>query len=263
MQGSRYELKYLIDEDRAAGVRDFLRSYLVPDEFADPDTNSYPIHSLYLDSHDLALYRGTMDGLKNRFKLRIRFYDGDASHPAFLEIKRRDSDVIRKQRAAVTRQGAGQLLANYWPDASQLIDRRPKSVAGFHDFCMLSRAIRALGCVYVSYQREAYVSPDSNELRVTFDRGLRAGRYQVPDPIAPPASSERSPLNGVVLEIKFTDRFPRWMHDLILVFNLTRRPFAKYITCVQTMGEYQMRLALAGDGCPARICAPPGRGMCG
>ena len=43
---------------RAGDVRDYIRSYLVPDEHADPAAgNSYPVHSLYLDSPALMLFR--------------------------------------------------------------------------------------------------------------------------------------------------------------------------------------------------------------
>ena len=95
-QTSRYELKYIIDERRAGDVRDYIRSYLVPDEHADPAAgNSYPVHSLYLDSPALMLFRSTVDCLKNRFKLRIRFYDDDPAHPVFLEIKRRLAELER------------------------------------------------------------------------------------------------------------------------------------------------------------------------
>ena len=36
LQASRFELKYVIDEQRAHGVRDFVKNFLEPDEHADP-----------------------------------------------------------------------------------------------------------------------------------------------------------------------------------------------------------------------------------
>ena len=62
--------------------------------FAFVKTGSDTITSLYLDSSALHLYRQTVQGIKNRFKLRIRFYDDNPGNPAFLEIKRRVTDVI-------------------------------------------------------------------------------------------------------------------------------------------------------------------------
>ena len=97
---NRYEFKYIVTECRAAAVRDFIRSYLEPDPYADPEQgNSYFLSSLYLDTPDLALYRQTATGEKNRFKLRIRFYDNDPESPALLELKRRVTDTVLKDRA--------------------------------------------------------------------------------------------------------------------------------------------------------------------
>lgn len=239
-QASRYELKYIIDEPCAAAVRDFCRAHLVPDEHADPNQgNSYPVHSLYLDTSGLTLFRSTVDGLNNRFKLRVRFYDDDPRHPAFLEIKRRLTDVICKERAAVTREGVRLLLEGKWLDASHLSagDKHGKAVAALHNFCRTCHAIAARGCVYVSYNREAYVSPDSDRVRVTFDRCIGAAHYRPVPSLTPPAVEASAGVHGVVLELKYTDRFPDWMRELVLARNLVRVPMAKYVACVQAVGS--------------------------
>lgn len=76
LQFQRFELKFLIRDDIARGIRDFVASYLAVDEFgADMPDLAYPIHSLYVDSEDLRLYWDTVNGTKNRYKLRVRFYD--------------------------------------------------------------------------------------------------------------------------------------------------------------------------------------------
>jgi hypothetical protein len=240
-QASRYEWKYLIDESCAAQVRESLRGFLVPDEHADPaQDNSYSVHSLYLDTPGLTLFRSTVDGLTNRFKLRIRFYDDDPGHPAFLEIKRRLTDVVCKERAAVTRAGVRLLLEGKWLDPSHLVglDQRGQAAAALHNFCRTCNAIGARGCTYVSYQREAYVSPDSDRLRVTLDRGLHAGHYRPATDVAPPAAAMPVPIGGggTVLELKFTDRFPDWMRDMVQSLNLVRVPMAKYVGCIQALG---------------------------
>ncbi|HYV29851.1 MAG TPA: VTC domain-containing protein, partial [Candidatus Binatia bacterium] len=102
MQHSRFELKYLINEPTAERVRDFVRCYLAMDEFGVGKPNySYPVHSLYLDSDNLEIYWRTVNGDKNRFKLRLRYYSDHPDSPVFFEIKRRMKDVILKQRGGV------------------------------------------------------------------------------------------------------------------------------------------------------------------
>jgi len=242
LQASRFELKYIVDECCAAGVRDFVRSYLEPDEYADPNKgNSYRISSLYLDNSDLFLYRQTVVGEKNRFKLRIRFYDDNPKGPAFLEIKRRVTDVILKEREKVTREGVLQLLDGKSPDRSWLMANNGDPTAGkaLLNFCNLCDDIGAAGAVYVSYQREAYVSPNSNSIRVTFDRQLLGSLYEQGTPLSLPtegASPRIGNGDNVILEMKFTDRFPMWMRDLAHAFNLSRTSVPKYVHCINTMG---------------------------
>src|SRR2546423_2235929 len=90
LQLQRFELKYVINEQTARAVRDFLAAYLDVDEFGATQPNfSYPVHSLYLDSEALNLYWHTINGNKNRYKLRLRFYDNNPTSPVYFEIKRR------------------------------------------------------------------------------------------------------------------------------------------------------------------------------
>ena len=59
-QLQRFEVKYLVEEDMARALRQFVRCYLGPDEFAANAVDcAYPVHSLYLDSPDLTLYAAT------------------------------------------------------------------------------------------------------------------------------------------------------------------------------------------------------------
>ena len=109
---SRYELKYLLSNSTALRVRQFVRQYLELDEYGQgqPDL-TYPVHSLYLDSDDWTLYHRSLNGDKNHFKLRVRYYDERPTTPVFFEIKRRMKDVILKQRCGVKRGGETDVLA--------------------------------------------------------------------------------------------------------------------------------------------------------
>ena len=89
MQQQRFELKYLINEDVARAARDFVSSYLEIDEYgATLKDFSYPVHSLYLDSESLHLYQTTINGDKNRYKLRLRYYDNRPDAPWIFSVPR-------------------------------------------------------------------------------------------------------------------------------------------------------------------------------
>lgn len=244
LQRNRFELKYLVDEQCARALRDYGRSYLVPDEHADPANNySYPIHSLYLDGPGYALYYGTVHGLKNRFKLRIRYYDDNPAHPVFFEIKRRVNDVILKKRAAVKRSSVMRLLAGHWPEAADL--HKPDDSRAFEalrHFLDLRNRVQADGRVIVSYKREAWVTPYDDSVRMTFDRDLLSTRYDAGNLVCGDFDHAIRPdLGAVVLELKFTDRFPTWMRDMVRVFNLQRCSVPKYVHCLQALRPREYR----------------------
>lgn len=132
------------------------------------------------------------------------------------------------------------VLAGYPASPSYLFGNKApstKTLDALDEFCLLRDRIGAAGCTYVYYHRQAYVSPDSNSVRVTFDRQLEGGIYVPGTDLAIPRDSARPKLEGVVLELKFTDRFPMWMEQLCEDFNLKRTSVPKYVQCVDALRE--------------------------
>jgi SPX domain protein involved in polyphosphate accumulation len=247
LQTNRFELKYIVHPDLVPQIREFIRPQLALDEFARPELgNAYEIHSLYLDSPDLALCEATVQGHKNRFKLRVRFYDENPANPVFFEIKKRVNDIIQKERAAIRREAVLRLLNKKWPDPSDLIEPNAKNFATLERFCSLRDLLNADGRVFVSYVREAYVSPNDEQIRITFDHQLQASHYDRTLRMFQIHAWHQPRVEGVVLELKFCDRFPFWMHELVQEFNLQRTVMAKYVACVETQRLAGPRLTSAG-----------------
>jgi SPX domain protein involved in polyphosphate accumulation len=229
MQSSRFELKYVISEVEARRLREYVRSFLDMDEYCvgRPDF-SYPVHSLYLDSAGMKTYWDTINGNKNRFKLRIRYYTDEPEAPVFLEIKRRMNNCIKKQRAAVRRDSVRAVLAGQLLSAKSLLSSHPKHLVAMQNFCRMVQEIQAQPKVHVAYLREAYLPRTDNSARLTMDRQVRSE----PDPGARLSTQMRNPIHvwgdAVVLELKFTDRYPNWFRDLVQTFNLRQCGAAKY-----------------------------------
>ncbi len=246
-QVNRFELKYIISERLVPGIREFIRPYLELDEYARPElSGNYQIHSLYLDSPGLALCMATMHGHKNRFKLRIRFYDDDLLNPVFFEIKQRINDIIKKDRVAVRRSSVVRILETNWPETDDLMQYTPKNFASLNRFCSLRNVLQADGRVFVSYLREAYVAPCDDQVRVTFDHQLTASHFDRELRLIPIPTWLQPQVPGIVLELKFCDRFPCWMNQLVQEFNLERTVMAKYVACVETQWLTGPRLAQVG-----------------
>lgn len=263
LQRSRYELKYIIQETAAREIRAFARNHLMPDPFADPAAGyAYHIYSVYLDSPGKSLMNQTLEGLKNRFKLRVRFYDAQPDHPVFFEVKRRVNDVIVKVRAKVRREAADRLMYAHraWPDRSDLAN--PDDDRGFTalaKFCQLRDKIGGVPSVLVGYTREAWCAPEDDSIRVTFDRGLEAASYDAERTFRLDRDESwvkptlRSP--GVVLELKFTDRFPNWMRQMVQTYNLSRTSMPKYVTCALAMAPTGSAMVRELDAARALVAA--------
>lgn len=236
MLARRFEYKYIVTEQQARKIYEFVRIYLEPDQYTPEGyTEGYPVHSLYLDSPDLHTCNATLEGHKNRFKLRVRFYDEDPSHPVFAEIKRRDGVVILKQRAMVQRKYIDDIVQGAPPSRDHLFRDDAKNWKALYEFCRLRDLLMARPSAYTSYVRAGYEPRGANTVRVTLDRKIRAGDF------AGSVSAidvEKWPLiylPGVVLELKFTDRFPNWMHELTQIFDLKRGSMPKYVECVSLL----------------------------
>jgi len=253
LQAQRFENKYMVHEATALAAREFVRGYLELDEFGEGKAGfSYPVHSLYLDSPDLRLFHQTINGDKNRYKLRIRYYDDEADSPTFFEIKRRCNNTISKQRGMVRRDAIPAILSGEVPLQSHMLSKKSKDLESVRRFAEHVRELRAYPVAHVAYMREAWVSPRDNSVRVTFDRDVLWDL----DPTNNLFVGMNNPVsvfgNRVVLELKFTNRFPDWFGDLVRVFNLMQCGAAKYAEGLQLADEdLVMRTAhLAHQGIP-------------
>ncbi len=238
LQATRFELKYRVHADAALRMRDFVRAYLVPDEYSEgkPDY-SYHNHSIYLDSDDLQLYWDVINSNKNRYKLRIRYYDDGPDTPVFFEIKRRMNDAILKKRAAVRRSAVEQLLAGQLPEAHHLFSPGSKSLDAIQEFCYLKEDLRASPKVHVAYRREAWVSVADNSVRVSFDREVCSAPHSTGKPTTRIENYSMPFAPDVILELKFTGRFPNWFREMVEVFGVMQLGAAKYADGVHQLGE--------------------------
>jgi hypothetical protein len=242
LQLQRFELKYVTTESLAITAREFVRAYLSMDENGVGKPNfSYPVHSIYIDSDDLILYRHTTNGDRNRYKLRIRFYDDRPDSPVFLEIKRRADNAILKQRCPVRRTGVERILQGRLPNASDILSTDPKHICALERFVQYVSELGAMPKAHVAYQREAWISPHDNSIRVTMDRDVRFDAK----PNAVFTTELRNPVSvfgdNVVVEIKFTGRFPVWFSDFVRSFGLKQRSAAKYADGVDLFGIHKLK----------------------
>lgn len=239
LQPQRYELKYLVREEMTWAMRDFIACFLELDDFSVGQPNySYPIHSVYLDSDGMHTHNATRNGDKNRFKLRLRYYNDKPGSPVFFEIKQRIDNSILKQRCPVKRDAVPLLLSGQLPDQDHLLSSDPRHLVALQRFTYLQQQLGARPKLHNNYQREAWVSSGNNSIRVTFDRNIYIEPYFGNQAIVPLTRARHIYSDFVVLELKFTNRFPNWFRDMVERFDLMRSTASKYSGGVETFGEW-------------------------
>ncbi|MEX0719791.1 MAG: polyphosphate polymerase domain-containing protein [Balneolaceae bacterium] len=238
LQEQRFELKYIISEQKAQSMRYFVQNYLTIDAYgATQPRRSYPVHSLYLDSPSFQTYQDTINGNRNRYKLRVRHYEGDKKGSVFLEMKRRYDRVISKKRAEIPREHLEDIMYGHLPTMDHLVQKTDKQLDSLRYICRLINMLNAKPQVHVAYYREAYELENSNSVRITFDRDVRTEyvkNLRLSTDLAKPISVFR---NNVILELKFTNRYPHWMNEMIQIFELRRESAAKYVDGLNRMNH--------------------------
>jgi hypothetical protein len=239
----RYEMKYVISESKAVSIARFIEPYLKLDRYCRSQPGAaYPIVSLYLDSDNLQLCMESLRGHLKRFKLRVRSYSDDPDRPQFFEIKRRANTIIIKSRARVMSQDVTALLSGQYVPP---LRNYKTEVDALKQFQLYMKSVTAKPKVLIRYMRRAYESDTENRLRITFDRQLAYKVSNDPKVLLGGRGWQHSSitLGNVILEIKFTGRYPAWLGRMVQYFNLRHQSMSKYATSMK-------------KACSLRFCAP-------
>ncbi|MEZ4598143.1 MAG: polyphosphate polymerase domain-containing protein, partial [Chloroflexota bacterium] len=245
---ARYEFKYLIQPDRVAGIRDRTRMYCEPDAYGEQGV--YEVNSLYLDDVDWSLARQTLDGVRQRQKLRMRTYGWTADDPVFCEIKGRLGTSILKTRALVDRPTAFE-IARGDPMPGGIFALKESHQADLDRFRNRMDRLDLRGRMWVRYRREAWQSAYGDGARLTFDFDLQGQAADPLHPFEPDPGHWRDIWLGapgaIILELKFNGAFPHWMLQLVHEQELHRESVSKYVNCVVACGQTPWATSERGD----------------
>lgn len=208
----RTELKFLIPISLIPEIREFITYFAVPDEHG----QQYNISSIYFDSKNLTLFRRQKD--KNKYKLRARIYNHNTSI-VFLEVKENLDNRIYKERLSVDMPKFKQLMNSQYDFGIYFLNKIME--------------LEAVPVVLVNYDREAYVLPGT-DTRITFDTNLsycKKSRLDFDDENQEPLARP----NIAILEIKFNDKMPNPLRQMIDKFKLSSSPFSKYFLSILRM----------------------------
>ncbi|MCQ4205748.1 polyphosphate polymerase domain-containing protein [Streptomyces longispororuber] len=231
---NRFELKYLVPVDQAAGIRDELAARMDTDPHS--PVGGYGVWSLYYDSPELRFYWEKIEGLKFRRKLRIRHYgdlDGATDEsPVCVEIKQRVNRVTQKRRITLPYGVARQLC-----DGREMVEHAPSESPFIHEVLDLVVRLNLQPTAITGYQREALVGRAADTgLRVTFDRRIRGRDRDFHFGVETPENRFTIPPHMSVMEIKVNERTPHWITDLAARRNLNLVRISKYVQSIEAFG---------------------------
>lgn len=217
----RNELKHVIDAGDRAAICANLRAVAQIDEHAGP-SGRYKIRSLYFDNvYDTALME-KIDGVNEREKFRIRYYNDDPSL-IHLEKKVKRNGLGYKVTADLTREEAQKIV-----DGD--LDWMP--VSGRALVIELYSRMKAQGLrprTIVDYMRTPFVYAPGN-VRVTIDEDVRTGLsctdFLNPDCVMIPAGEP-----VILLEVKWDEYLPSIIQRAVQVKNRRAGAFSKYQAC--------------------------------
>lgn len=217
----RHELKYQINMLDYHTIKNRLCALMAIDPNSDTD-GRYLIRSLYFDNaNDKALWE-KLDGLNEREKFRIRYYNGDKTYIR-LEKKSKLNGLGNKQSAILSYEDSLAIIQCNWKVLQQ--SKQPLVLELYSK--MQSQLLRPK--TIVQYVREAYVYPPGN-VRITFDSELKTGLFSTNlfDMDTPMVT----PLEPVVLmEVKYDNFLPDIITRLIRTGHRRAAAFSKYAAC--------------------------------
>ena len=219
----RHEYKFQISPQD----RQLLLSRLRPLGLEDPHASAgeYRVYSLYFDDLQDTALRQKLDGVENRDKFRLRYYNGDLSFLR-LEKKSKRGNLCQKRSASLPLDQAKAVLAG-----------RPQVLKQCEDPLLMefyARLCRGLRPVTLTvYRREPFVSAPGN-VRITIDRDIRTGIYaRCLDAAQATLVPAAAPENGepLVLEVKYDAFLPDLIRQAIHLEGRPWTAFSKYVQC--------------------------------
>ncbi len=218
----RHELKYLINLPDWALLRARLPAAVHRDPHAG-ENGEYMIRSLYFDDYWNTAYEEKDAGVLTRHKYRIRVYNCSDDR-ILLERKNKYGPYIWKQSAPMTRAQVEAVLAGEY---TALLAGGAPLLQEFYYECT-SRLMRPR--VIVDYDREPFVL-DAGEVRITFDKRVRAGmgQFDLFDPNLPTLETLRG--DQMIMEVKFTEFLPRQVRSLLPPRSAELTAASKYVLC--------------------------------
>jgi len=211
----RYELKMIFEAARLYDARTWVRTHPCAFRTAYPPRQ---VNNIYFDLPGMSLLADHVDGIEQRYKLRVRWYGEEFSGIyGVIEVKHKDDNVGWKENQPV----ASTL------DLQQMSWMEVMNILAHDSHGWVSEMLQSAQPALINYyQREYFVSGD-NQTRLTLDYGLNVFHQQLH--LRPNLTFRQPRQNLMLIEIKSGVNNTAELADLLAEFPLRVGRFSKYV----------------------------------
>ena len=218
----RNEFKHIINKYDAAILKSKLKALMRSDPFAN-ENSSYFIRSLYFDTYDDKTLIEKLYSVPYRYKYRIRLYNHDSSTMK-LEKKKKLFAGTSKSSTLLSKEEVEMMLQQDYSFLKNSDDAMKREA--YIDFT----TERFIQKTVVDYTRYPFIHPYGN-VRITIDTDIRSplGQVDLFNPDMPTISV--FPDEKCVLEIKYDEYLPEFIHKIVQTPNRRTASMSKYAAC--------------------------------
>lgn len=221
-QKMRHELKYLVSNGEMAMIMNRV-DYLLQKDLHAKQAGVYSVRSLYFDDYENRCFCENENGTDPREKFRIRIYN-HSTEKITLECKRKERGKTYKTSCPLTIEQTQMLMqGKVLPN----IGEQPPLLQKL-TLQMLTAQMRPV--VIVEYDRIPYVYQLGN-VRITLDTNI-CSSSAVTEFLEPKVPKRPvMPLGQQLLEVKFDEYLPDFIHHNLQLHSLQQTAFSKYYLC--------------------------------
>lgn len=219
----RKELKYCITDNDFYVINHNLKDLVSKDYNCTGDY--YTISSIYFDTYNKTSYRQVKDGISNRWKYRIRYYNYDDSYIK-LEKKHKINGLTNKSSIIITRKDLTNILTNK-------IKVKSTNPPLLNEFIIKTETELLRPVICIEYDRIPYVYKIGN-VRITLDYNIRyTNRFNN-------LFDKRKKvyyLEDKILEIKYSELIPDFIRFRLELNHLDQTSYSKFNNCIEDLSR--------------------------
>lgn len=219
----RKELKYSISENDFYIINHNLKGIVEKDYNCKGEY--YTISSIYFDTYNKTSYNQVRNGISERWKYRIRYYNYDDSYIK-LEKKHKINGLTNKTSIKITKRQLTDIMKNK-------VEIKPSNPALLNEFVIKMKTELLRPIIYIEYDRIPYTYSIGN-VRITLDYNIR---YSNNYTNLFNSRKRTYSLDNKILEVKYNELIPDFIRFRLELNHLEQISFSKFNNCIESLNR--------------------------